>query len=547
MNGIVVLLSKIDSKILLRALGSDRLEELQKLLPAEGSKSESLNSKRLAEFALALFGNDILYEKKIRTILFQLLPPEKLKDLAAKFARTTHEKPYDNALALSSCSWSSGSDLVYEIARHLNIPKGYLPKSATSFDTVELVEPIDRLRPLHDYQEQMKRDLLKNLNKSRSKTLLQMPTGSGKTRTVIETLFEHASSNDLFAQQKNILWLAHTEELCEQAIDTFKEVWSNLSNNSVQVVRCWGSYNPKSFDLMGSFVVASFQKMHSLRKREEEKFRLLVESADVLVIDEAHKILAPTYKEVFDLFSGKDQVHLLGLTATPGRGTDREEENSALARIFDKNLVTPRFKTNAITALRDKGVLANLSRVSINSGVDIDMNDDEIKNQRTGGDLTPTVIKRLAADTARNRIILHEIERQVKTGNPCLVFSCSTAHSRLLSAALNLKGVRSGHIDCEMRKGSRRRIIDEFRSGEFDVLLNYGVLSTGFDAPRIRSVIVTRPTTSVVLYSQMIGRGLRGPLMGGGADCCLIDIEDNFTNFGGVEEVYAYFDGYWKK
>ena len=87
--------------------------------------------------------------------------------------------------------------------------------------------------------------------------------------------------------------------------------------------------------------------------------------------------------------------------------------------------------------------------------------------------------------------------------------------------------------------------IEQFRAGEFNVLLNYGVLSTGFDAPRIRMVLVTRPTASVVLYSQMIGRGLRGPAMGGGQECRLIDVRDNFANFGRVDEVYSYFDEYW--
>lgn len=96
-----------------------------------------------------------------------------------------------------------------------------------------------------------------------------------------------------------------------------------------------------------------------------------------------------------------------------------------------------------------------------------------------------------------------------------------------------------------MRKGSRRRIVDGFRTGEYDVLFNYGVLSTGFDAPRIKTIIITRPTASIVLYSQMIGRGLRGPKMGGSEICNLIDIKDNYTNFGGVEDVYTFFEEYW--
>jgi len=59
------------------------------------------------------------------------------------------------------------------------------------------------------------------------------------------------------------------------------------------------------------------------------------------------------------------------------------------------------------------------------------------------------------------------------------------------------------------------------------------------------TTVVARPTSSVVLYSQIIGRGLRGPKMGGAETCNLIDIKDNFLNFGGVEDVYSFFEDYW--
>ena len=80
---------------------------------------------------------------------------------------------------------------------------------------------------------------------------------------------------------------------------------------------------------------------------------------------------------------------------------------------------------------------------------------------------------------------------------------------------------------------------------ELSILLNFGVLSTGFDAPGVDTVMITRPTSSVVLYSQMAGRGLRGPSAGGQAECTLVDVLDNLTRFGAVEIVYDAFKGYW--
>jgi hypothetical protein len=76
-------------------------------------------------------------------------------------------------------------------------------------------------------------------------------------------------------------------------------------------------------------------------------------------------------------------------------------------------------------------------------------------------------------------------------------------------------------------------VIEEFRAGRLQFLCNYGVLTTGFDAPKIRAVIIARPTTSVVLYEQMIGRGMRGPLNGGTEECQVIDLQDNIARFQG--------------
>ena len=70
-------------------------------------------------------------------------------------------------------------------------------------------------------------------------------------------------------------------------------------------------------------------------------------------------------------------------------------------------------------------------------------------------------------------------------------------------------------------------MIEQFRSGQLSVLSNYGVLTTGFDAPKVRAVVVARPTASPLLYEQMIGRGMRGPRFGGTEKCLVIDVEDN--------------------
>ena len=104
-----------------------------------------------------------------------------------------------------------------------------------------------------------------------------MPTGAG-TRTIVEGLLENILKNDTFNNQNSIVWLAHTEELCEQAIDTFKYVWQNLAPTSAQIVRCWGTYKPTPFDVIGSFVVGTFQKFSSYSNKQSDVYSAIIQS-----------------------------------------------------------------------------------------------------------------------------------------------------------------------------------------------------------------------------------------------------------------------------
>jgi DNA repair protein RadD len=110
---------------------------------------------------------------------------------------------------------------------------------------------------------------------------------------------------------------------------------------------------------------------------------------------------------------------------------------------------------------------------------------------------------------------------------------------------LKFYGVDSKGVYGETPKSTRNQIIKNFNEGKFNILINFEVLTTGFDSPRIQSVFITRPTKSIVLYSQMLGRGLRGKKMGGNDTCLLIDIKDNLSRFSDENEAFNYFSEYW--
>ena len=129
---------------------------------------------------------------------------------------------------------------------------------------------------------------------------------------------------------------------------------------------------------------------------------------------------------------------------------------------------------------------------------------------------------------------------------PTIVFACSVQHGQLLSSMLLLENIPNALVIGEMTSIDREDAIRKFkdRNDETNIIINYEVLTTGFDATNIECVFITRPTQSVVLYSQMLGRGLRGPQMGGKAECLLIDIKDNLDQYD-ENMAFSHFDNYW--
>ena len=226
---------------------------------------------------------------------------------------------------------------------------------------------------------------------------------------------------------------------------------------------------------------------------------LLFNPVNIVVVDEAHKVIAPSYSKVINTLCKKG-VSLIGLTATPGRGKDKAKENQRLSNFFGRRLLTPKFSNNPIAELRERKVLSKIERKIINTNIDVELESDDLNDIESSFDLPGVIIKKLANNVVRNRIILDVISDELIKGNPSLVFSCSVEHSKILSSALNYKGYNSAYIDCKLRKGSRKRVINGFRNGDYDVLFNYGVLSTGFDAPKFRTIIITRPTSSGSFY-----------------------------------------------
>jgi len=509
---------------------------------------ESINRELLYNLIFAWYGYDLLYEKGFRRLLLQTLSEPELKKLAVEIGVNAEQKVYDLIVGLSVFNWRTNSTIVWKFEEIFKIPLEYLPTKSQRYDSYEVIHPFTPPPQLFSYQKEIVEKIILFIHDPKIKcSLVQLPTGGGKTRTTVEAIVRHCNSNESHLGAPGILWLAHTEELCEQAFDSFKRAWQAGSSYEKLLVRFWGDHKIHIKEILGSITICGYAKLSTLYKREPKSFNDLISHSKILIIDEAHKALAPRTKELLEHIKKNTAIKIIGLTATPGRGAQKKDENRDLATLFEKNLITPTaLGDDAFSFLQKSGVISKIKRQSLQSGLSIQLSEKDKEYHDIETDFRPLILKKLAKSNTRNEQIISAVANELNKGNPTLIFSCTVDHARQLAAMISLKGHKAAFIDYKMRSPLRQRVVSDFRSGKIMALCNYGVLSTGFDAPNIKAVVIARPTTSVVLYSQMIGRGLRGSLVGGSGECILIDIRDNFSSFGPVENVYNYFSEFWK-
>ena len=375
--------------------------------------------------------------------------------------------------------------------------------------------------------------------------MISLPTGSGKTRVAVQAIVE-AMRCDGF--DGTVLWVADRDELCEQAVEAWTQVWSNVgaSGQRLRVSRMWaGQPAPLPTDDL-HVVVATIQTLRARfqNPRGEDEF---LADCTLIVFDEAHRSIAPTFTSVMEeigltRWQRKDEPFLLGLTATPYRGHDAEETARLVKRYGSNRLDAGAFASDdpekVVSELQHMHVLALADHQTIEGGR-FSLNADERRQVTTTPRppwLPRSVENRIAHDGERTNRIIKAYEEQVRHVDPdwpALVFATSVEHAQTVAALLSRIGVPSRAVSGETETATRRRIVEEFRRGDLKVLVNYGVFREGFDAPRTRVIIVARPVYSPNLYFQMIGRGLRGTRNGGTDRCLIINVQDNIDNFEG--------------
>lgn len=401
--------------------------------------------------------------------------------------------------------------------------------------------------PLFDHQRDAVNRLSAALREGAGRAVLHMPTGSGKTRTAMNVICDYLRANE----PAIAVWLAHSEELCSQAATEFETAWKHLGNRSLTVNRFWGAGEIDTSTAVDGFVVCGLGKIYSSIKTSYQVWATLADRTRLVVMDEAHQALAPTYLDTLELLVERHSgTKLLGLTATPGRTWNDVDEDEKLSRIFDRRKITLRVEgyTNPVDYLVDNGYLARPTFRSLTYAGGAELTDRDIRDLELAIDVPESILRTLATDDARNLLIVHTVEQISHRHARIIVFAATAEHAHILAAVAEARGVAATAITSGTPSHERQRRIAEFKSSSevTRVLFNYGVLTTGFDAPRTSAAVIARPTKSLVLYSQMVGRATRGTRAGGNESAEIFTVVDTtLPGFGEMSEAFSNWEDVW--
>lgn len=500
---------------LLRLVGNLR-DPLLRVLGTVGDLPilEACTPLQLADLALAYLGPAILSEIKQDMEKQGLKPPAR---------------------------WNTSE--AYAFVASLGFPDEFASAPESRREAEEYISgPID-LPELHDYQKEVLDGIEKVLVRKtkRRRAVVSLPTGGGKTRVTVEAAVRLILRPEV--QPRNVLWVAQTDELCEQAVQAFRQVWLNVGarNVDLRIIRMWGGHpTPVLRDASKPVVVVASIQTLNYRAGDDELAWL--QRPGLVVLDECHHAIAPSYTNMLRWLDAvnpaaetvqSDEPPIIGLSATPFRTDDVESQR--LAKRFE-NRWLPQQQENLHAKLRAQGVLAAIENEPLESKIallDAELEQLARLSEPWEGfefdQVVERINRRLAGDADRNRLLVDYVKGT--SASSILFFSNSVAHAEEMAARLHLVGVPAAAISGTTPTVARRYFLRQFQCGDLKVLCNHSVLSTGFDAPKTDMILIARQVFSPVRYMQMVGRGLRGEKNGGTKTCRIVSVLDNLGRF----------------
>lgn len=325
--------------------------------------------------------------------------------------------------------------------------------------------------------------------------LLYHATGTGKTVTAVL---------DAKRCGGRCLFLAHTQELVNQAAKTFRELWPSV--NTGRYVE--GMHQPNAHVVCGSVQSVAL----NLDQFAEDAF-------DYLIVDEAHHAAADTYQKVLSYFK---PAFTLGLTATPER-----PDNKSILEIF-KNTA---HKLDIKTAV-EIGELVPVRCIRIHTNIDL----TKVRFNSVNYNIRELESKIYVPE--RNQLIVDTWMRYVRN-RKTVVFCASVKHAQQISELFQKREVAAFPVSGGMKQSERKEFQDRFISGEIQVLCACDLLNEGWDCPETEVLFMARPTMSKVLYTQQLGRGMR--LCEGKESLMVFDFVDNASLFNAPYSLHRLF------
>ena len=332
---------------------------------------------------------------------------------------------------------------------------------------------------LRPYQQQARDRIHAEWDAGHTRTLLVLPTGTGKTIVFASVAADQVRAGD------RVLILAHRGELLEQAADKLQR--------STGLVSAVEKAESTCLDSWFRVVVGSVQTLQRTARLE----RFPQDYFGTIIIDEAHHAITDGYRRILDYFSG---AKVLGVTATPDRGDMRN-----LGEVFDSLA----FEYKLTDAIKE-GYLCKIMAQTIPLQLDITsvtMSGGDYAVGDLGTALDP-YLEQIAAEMAVRC-------KDRKT----VVFLPLIRTSQKFRDLLNAHGFRAAEVNGQ--SADRKEVLADFDAGRYNVLCNSMLLTEGWDCPSVDCVVVLRPTKVRSLYSQMVGRGTR--LSPGKTDLLLLD------------------------
>jgi len=338
---------------------------------------------------------------------------------------------------------------------------------------------------LHPYQVKAVKDVEQAFTTFQS-VMLQMPTGTGKTHVFCEIISR---------RNKRTLVLVHTRELVIQ-------IHERLIRFGINAGIIMAGMKPQPHLMVQ---IASIQ---TLSRRDIE---IWPQNVSLIVIDEAHHATAESYQKIINKYPAS---HLLGVTATPYR-----RNNTGFKGTFETLLTSMPMKK-----FIEQGYLSSYRHLATS-----EPNLSKVKIDLLTDDYDITELGRVMSE---DTIMADLIESYQKHGNnqQCIVFAVNRTHSKVIVERYQAAGIIAAYIDSKTPAVERKKIISQFKVGEIQVLSNVQIFTEGFDCPDISVVQLARPTRSLVLYMQMVGRGLRKKKDGG--EALILDNAGLWKRFG---------------